>query len=166
MPVHRFFYRLGSKIEHCEKKYGTLVPKNYKKWVIICEHIIRHYNCGWAEGFYWNIEYRERWNEPNLDADDAQNKRNWSGTAQEFYGFYDASSRNLKSVFPDLKIGRIGFVLTGNTYNWLDGFFAYLTRTDDRAPMDFFSWHIGMDIEKYLGADALTLTLNQSSYGM
>ncbi len=138
----QIFYRLGSKIEHCEKKYGTLVPKDYKKWAVICEHIIRHYNYGWANGFNWNIEYWEIWNEPNLDADDAENKRNWSGTAQEFYEFYDVASRHLKKTFPELKIGGIGSALTGNTYNWLDGFFAYLTRNEDRAPMDFFSWHI------------------------
>lgn len=138
----QIFYRLGSKIEHCVKKYGTLVPKDFQKWAVICEHIIRHYNCGWADGFRWNIEYWEIWNEPNLDADDAENKRNWSGTTQEFYEFYDVASRHLKKTFPELKIGGIGSALTGRTYDWLEGFFAYLTRGDEPAPMDFFSWHI------------------------
>ena len=83
----KIFYRLGSKIEHCIKKYGTVVPKDFQKWAVICEHIIKHYNHGWADGFYWNIEYWEIWNEPNLDSDDAENKRNWSGTAQQFMNF-------------------------------------------------------------------------------
>ena len=34
------FYRLGSKIEHNSKKYGTVPPKDFKKWAVICEHII------------------------------------------------------------------------------------------------------------------------------
>ena len=51
----KIFYRLGNKIEHWVKKYGTLVPPDYKKWAQICEHIIMHYNEGWADGFNWNI---------------------------------------------------------------------------------------------------------------
>jgi len=138
----KIFYRLGSKIEHCIKKYGTVVPKDFQKWAVICEHIIKHYNHGWADGFYWNIEYWEIWNEPNLDRDDAENKRNWSGTAQQFYEFYDVTSRHLKKVYPELKIGGIGAALTAHTYEWHENFLKYLTRTDDPAPMDFFSWHI------------------------
>ena len=44
MAGTKVFYRLGSKIEHWPKKYGTLPPKDFKKWAVICEHIIRHYN--------------------------------------------------------------------------------------------------------------------------
>ena len=55
----KIFYRLGSKIEHQKKKYGTLPPKDFYKWAVICEHIIRHYNYGWADGFHYNIEYWE-----------------------------------------------------------------------------------------------------------
>jgi len=69
------FYRLGSKIEHEVKKYNTLPPKDFKKWAIICEHIIKHYNEGWANGFNYNIKYWEIWNEPDLDNEDAENKR-------------------------------------------------------------------------------------------
>ena len=39
----KVFYRLGNKIEHWSKKYGTLPPKDFHKWAEICEHIIRHY---------------------------------------------------------------------------------------------------------------------------
>ena len=51
------FFRLGSKIEHGVKKYGTIPPKDFHKWARICEHIIRHYNEGWANGFKYNIKY-------------------------------------------------------------------------------------------------------------
>lgn len=50
------FYRLGSKIEHRNKKYGTLPPADFRKWADICAHIIAHYNEGWADGHRWNIE--------------------------------------------------------------------------------------------------------------
>ncbi len=45
------FYRLGQKIEHYIKKFGTIPPKDFNKWAVICEHVIRHYNEGWANGF-------------------------------------------------------------------------------------------------------------------
>ena len=73
------FYRLGSKIEHWQKKYGTLPPKDFAKWARICEHIIRHYTEGWANGFRYNIRYWEIWNEPDGAADDADpvDKKCW-----------------------------------------------------------------------------------------
>ncbi|HCD80812.1 MAG TPA: hypothetical protein DEQ65_00480, partial [Ruminococcaceae bacterium] len=59
----KVFYRLGASIEH-DFKYGTYPPASFEKWAKICEHIISHYNEGWAEGFNYNIEYWEIWNEP------------------------------------------------------------------------------------------------------
>ena len=53
------FFRLGQTIEHQIKKHGTIPPKNFKKWAEICEHIIRHYNEGWADGYHLNIQYWE-----------------------------------------------------------------------------------------------------------
>lgn len=37
------FFRLGQTIEHQIKKHATLPPKDFHKWAVICEHIIRHY---------------------------------------------------------------------------------------------------------------------------
>ena len=128
------YYRLGNKIEHWSKKYGTLPPKDFKKWAIICEHIIRHYNYGWANGFHMNLQYWEIWNEPDLDPDDSTHKRCWGGTAEEFYEFFDIAANHLKSCFPELKIG--GPACCGLHEEWLAGFFSHLT-----APLDFFSWH-------------------------
>lgn len=45
------YYRLGQKIEHYIKKFNIHPPKDFKKWAIICEHIIRHYTEGWANGY-------------------------------------------------------------------------------------------------------------------
>ena len=50
------FYRLGQSIENQPAaKYNIYPPKDYKKWARICEHIIRHYNEGWADGFHYDI---------------------------------------------------------------------------------------------------------------
>ena len=135
----KVFYRLGSKIEHWSKKYGTLPPKDFQKWAVICEHIIMHYNEGWADGYHWDIDYWEIWNEPDLDTDDSDNKRTWGGTAAEFYEFYTVAARYLKSRFPHLKIG--GPALAGQTGGWLDGFLTALTQNNELVPLDFFSWH-------------------------
>ncbi|MBQ1223318.1 MAG: hypothetical protein IIX84_03435, partial [Oscillospiraceae bacterium] len=65
------FYRLGQTIEHQIKKHDTLPPADFKKWAVVCEHIIRHYNEGWADGYKLNIKYWEIWNEADLDPDDS-----------------------------------------------------------------------------------------------
>lgn len=128
------FYRLGSKIEHTRKKYGTIPPKDFAKWARICEHIIRHYNEGWANGFEMGIEYWEIWNEPDLDPDDSIHKRCWGGTRKQFFEFYNIAARHLKGCFPHLMIG--GPALAGDM-QWAEEFLAQL----EFAP-DFFSWHI------------------------
>ena len=139
------FYRLGSKIEHETKKYGTLPPKDFKKWAVICEHIIKHLNYGWADGLHLGIEYWEIWNEPDLDTDDSTHKRCWGGTKKEFIEFYNVAATHLKEKFPELKIG--GPASSGN-WEWMEDFLSEL-----KAPLDFFSWHVYGDnperVEKY-----------------
>lgn len=130
------FYRLGQKIEHEIKKHAIYPPKDYQKWAEICEHIIRHYNEGWANGFHYNIRYWEIWNEADLDRDDSTNKRTWCGTAEQFFRLYEVASKHLKKCFPNCKIG--GPALAGNL-DWAERFLAYAAERD--LPMDFFSWH-------------------------
>ena len=130
----RTFYRLGSKIEHGIKKYGTVPPKDFNKWAVICEHIIRHYTEGWADGFNYDIEYWEIWNEPDLDEDDEPNKLCWGGTKAEFFRLYHIAATHLKKCFPHLKIGGPA---VANRQGWTEDFLAQLD-----APLDFFSWHI------------------------
>lgn len=131
----KMFYRLGNKIEHESKKYGSVPPKDFHKFARICEHIIRHINEGWANGTHENIEYWEIWNEPDLCP------ACWTGTKEEYYELYDITARHLKKCFPDLKIGGPAVTSTENK-NFLVPFFEYLTRDkNDPAPMDFFSFH-------------------------
>lgn len=130
----KVFYRLGNRIEHAVRKYGTLPPKDFGKWARVCEHIIRHYTEGWANGFCYDIPYWEIWNEPDLNRDDAPVKLTWGGDREQFFRFYDVTARHLKSCFPHLKIG--GPAIAGNM-EWAEDFLSRLS-----APLDFFSWHI------------------------
>ncbi len=130
------FYRLGSRIEHWAKKYNTLPPADFEKWAKVCEHIIRHYNEGWADGFYYNIKYWEIWNEPDLDSDDSDNKRNWGGTQEQFFDLFEISAKYLKVCFPNLKIG--GPAVAGYP-EWAKAFLEEMSKRE--VPIDFFSWH-------------------------
>ena len=134
----KIFYRLGASIEHRLKKYLIHRPTDYLKWAKICEHIILHYNEGWADGHHWNIEYWEIWNEPDYDLDEEPNKHTWGGTKQEFFDFYKVAVTYLKNRFPNLKFGgpALGF-----RKDWVEDFFTFLTKDGERVPMDFFSWH-------------------------
>ncbi len=131
------FFRLGQSIEHQIKKYGTLPPKDFQKWAEICEHIIRHYTEGWADGYELDMPYWEIWNEADLDPEDSPNKRTWGGTKAQFFDMYAIAAKHLKAQFPHLKIG--GPAMAYNL-EWADEFLAEMRRRD--VPIDFFSWHI------------------------
>ena len=60
------FFRLGQSIRVFGKKDDIMPPKDNGKWASICEHIVRHYTEGWANGHKWRITYWEIWNEPDL----------------------------------------------------------------------------------------------------
>ncbi|MBR5508266.1 MAG: hypothetical protein IKV88_09480 [Clostridia bacterium] len=131
------FFRLGETIEHHIKKHATLPPKDFKKWAVICEHIIRHYTEGWADGYKLDIEYWEIWNEPDLDGDDSPNKCTWGGTKREFFDLYEIAAKHLKERFPHLKIG--GPALAWDE-DWANDFLCEMQKRN--VPLDFFSWHI------------------------
>jgi hypothetical protein len=162
------YYRLGITIENYAyiKAYRTAPPKDYKKWAVICEHIIRHYTEGWANGFCYKITYWEIWNEPEVSR-----QQMWSGTPEQYYELYDVASKHLKSRFPHLKIGgyaSCGFyaiaprvridpetLLPGtippsgaeqNLMTFFYGFFDYIKKHN--SPIDFFSWHSYADTSR------------------
>lgn len=131
------FFRLGQTIEHQIKKHGTIPPADFGKWARICEHIIRHYTEGWADGYHHDMPYWEIWNEPDLDGDDSDNKRCWGGTKLQFFELYEIAAKHLKACFPQLKIG--GPALAGRE-DWAEDFLSYMK--EKNVPIDFFSWHI------------------------
>ena len=129
------FYRLGCNIEH-GAKYGTRPPKDFGKWARICEHIIRHYNEGWADGFHHNIRYWEIWNEPCCGNADGSNPC-WQGTDEQLIDFFETAARHLKAALPALKIGGPAFCsLWGERQQRM---LAELGRR--RVPLDFVSYH-------------------------
>ena len=142
------FFRLGQTIEHQIKKHHIFPPKDFKKWAVICEHIIRHYNYGWANGFELGIKYWEIWNEPDLD-DGQDYKRTWAGTREQFFDLYEFTAKHLKALFPSLKIG--GPAICGR-WDWGEDFIKEMKKRD--APLDFFSWHrYNNDPEKFFSKE-------------
>ena len=133
----KVFYRLGASIEH-QYKYGTRVPKDMEKWARICEHIIRHYNEGWADGFEYGIEYWEIWNEPDCHNADGSNPC-WQGTEDEFIDLYCITAKHLKACFPELKIGGPAFVSPWLKKDIRSKFLK--TVKENGIPLDFYSFH-------------------------
>ena len=151
------FFRLGVTIENdaAIKAYRIYPPKDNKKWAVICEHIIRHYTEGWANGFYYDIKYWEIWNEPD-NFEEVNENQMWRGTKEQYYQLYAVASKHLKECFPNLKIGgygSCGFYDIRKTYiesakssprfeyfiEFLEGFLEYIKK--ENCPLDFFSWH-------------------------
>ena len=146
------FYRLGESIDHFPQPLYVHPPKDFQKWARICEHIIRHYNEGWAEGFHFGIRYWEIWNEPD-------NRKMWTGTREQFFELYRVTANHLKACFGDtIRVGgyaATGFYMLNRTANMRDWFYTlvpymedflrYITAPETRAPIDFFSWHCYAD---------------------
>lgn len=152
------YFRLGVTIENDSKikSYRIAPPTDYLKWARICEHIIRHYTEGWANGFNYKIEYWEIWNEPDSKPNPLESMM-WKGTPEEYYEFYDVAAKHLKACFPHLKIG--GYASCGfygiieekrnqpenreRFLHYLVFFEKFLAHTKESgAPLDYFSWHI------------------------
>ena len=186
------YYRLGVTIENFSyiKAYRIFPPKDYAKWARVCEHIIRHYNEGWANGFYYDIEYWEIWNEPDATPRLHRNAM-WRGSAEDFYRLYDVTAKHLKACFGDkIKVGGYGATSFGVCFfhpeeygidkpakeiddeyfyqkelyrmNFARDFFAYAK--EHNSPLDFFSWHSYEDIETTLIFDRILYTMMQE-YG-
>ncbi len=129
------FYRLGQSIEHLSKKYHVHPPKDFAKWARICEHIVRHYNEGWANGYKWGIEYWEIWNEADLRT--GPNSPCWTGTKEQFFDLYKVASSHLRKCFGNtIKIGGPAFC---SSLGWIDEFLTFVKK--ENLPLDFYSWH-------------------------
>ena len=144
------YFRLGVTIENAAhvKSYWISPPTDYQKWAQICEHIVRHYTKGWANGYHYKITYWEIWNEPDNPAGEM-----WTGSNEAFYRLYEVTAKHLKETHPDIKIG--GYGATGiygchlpheernagdqKLHIFFQGFMKYIKESG--APLDFFSWH-------------------------
>ena len=187
------YFRLGVTIENqCHiKAYRIHPPTDYGKWARICEHIIRHYNEGWADGFHFNIQYWEIWNEPE-NRDIPEKNQMWTGTAEEYYELYNVTAKHLKKCFGEtIKVGgyaACGFYgifadpekyglsvpkREGARYNsskeeyrirFFYGFLEYLKK--NQTPIDFFSWHTYGGVDTIpIEADFVDSVLREYGYG-
>ncbi len=170
-------FRLGVTIENYAniKAYRVHPPKDFAKWARICEHVIRHYTEGWADGFTYSIRYWEIWNEP--ECFNPSRNPMWQGTHEQFYEMYTVAAKHLKACFGDkIKIGAYG--ATGfwgifsdyekygipkhlkqddeflerarspHAQNLLNFFFKFLTYIKEHnAPLEFFSWHSYLNVD-------------------
>ena len=161
------FYRLGTTIENSSfiKAYRIYPPKDNAKWARICEHIVMHYNEGWANGFHYDIEYWEIWNEPDGDPD-MMKSMTWRGTAQQYYELYEVTANHLKNRFPNIKIGgyaSCGFYKIAQVaanpsamvsdrveyfVTFFHDFMKYISSPEHKSPLDFFSWHTYSDVKQ------------------
>ncbi|MBR2498598.1 MAG: hypothetical protein IKB67_02675 [Clostridia bacterium] len=179
------YYRLGETIENDLqiKRYRTNPPKDNLKWAKICEHIVMHYNYGWADGYEYNIEYWEIWNEPD-NAKDEINNQMWGGTPEQFYELYSVAANHLKTKFPQLKIGGYGSVgfysiaqkvlepwanaeAGGSWYfiEYFEGFMKYIKSKNYPVPLDFFTWHSYSNVEQnIIYANYVRETLDKNGF--
>lgn len=142
----KIVYRLGVSIEHTKQKYYVDPPEDFHKWAQICIGIIRHYNYGWANGFHYNIEYWEIWNEPDKPV--GKTNLMWGGTWEQFYELYVVASKAIKQFDPSLKVGGYG-ATSVKVKKFMDEFLSYCKEND--APLDFFSWHIyGNSLQRFV----------------
>lgn len=126
----KVFFRLGESIDHSGENRYTRPPEDMKKWAEICEHIIRHYNEFWADGFAYNIVYWEIWNEPDSAS-------MWRGNIEEYYELYNITASYLKTRYPDIKVG--GGAFSAPTEESVSSFLENLK--NNNVPIDFLSWH-------------------------
>ena len=166
------FYRLGVTIENTWEwgmKLGTneriVPPKDFAKWARICEHVIRHYTEGWANGFKYKMTYWEIWNEPD-NRETVETNPLWQAPFEEYIRFYGVVAPYLKAKFPHLKIGgygccgfydAVGASAVGaahsspRTRHFIECAHKFLTAArDGKWPLDFFSYHSYSDAKNAL----------------
>ena len=152
----RIFFRLGTSIEHTERTgrhFNARIPDDFDKVAEVFAGTVRHYNCGWANGFNWDIRYWEIWNEPDgLDdmwclpegdedswyPKDRENKAKQAKRRALFVKFFVTCLKRMKSEFGDaIKVGGPALCV------YKEDYFRELLQAcrDAGVAPDFISWH-------------------------
>ena len=108
---------------------------SFSRFASLCKHTAMHYNDGWDDGFYHDIEYFEIWCEPGGEF--------WDGSKVQFYYMFKFVSDTMKAYDPSIKIGGPGLIagaVVGGNPNYREKFLAFMDSTDTQ--LDFYSWHI------------------------
>lgn len=165
------FLRLGESTDPFEYKTYVSPPADPEKWARVCEHIIAHYNEGWACGYKLRIKYFEIWS--GADRTDG-----FSGTAEDYYRLYSTVARRLKARFPGIKLGAYssGGFFSLNHFNadevqrsyvaFMQKFFSLLTRKGENTPLDFFSWQCYAETPEELSLHANYAKALLSQFGL
>jgi hypothetical protein len=113
----------------------TMVPDDFQVFGEVAKRILMHFTQGWDNGFFYDIEYVEVWNEfyePDF----------WSGTGTEAAELYEATYIAVKAALPDIKLGpSINRPLTLNPLP--HDFWNYIET--HAVPVDFVSVHLYAD---------------------
>ena len=137
------FFRLGESPEPYKRKLYAKCPADKEKWARICEHIIMHYNEGWADGFKLGIKYFEIWS-------GADRQECFASPREDFFELYAVTALHLRERFPRIKIGgygmsgfyaqnRLGATEEQKTFvPTMQKFLSYIRERE--APLDFFTW--------------------------
>ena len=161
------FFRLGESIDPSGTEQDPIgegyragqytdPPQDFEKWAQVCEHIVRHYNEGWNNGFTYGIQYWEIWNEPSSE-------RQWTGSMEEYYELYRVTARYLKEKHPDISVG--GCAMSGVSEEAVSAFLQSLTADGKETPLDFFSWHAYTDSMGSFITHADTVRTTLDAYG-
>jgi xylan 1,4-beta-xylosidase len=127
------FFRLGrSDLTMIGVDNDNTPPSDFDKFALVAQHIVKHYNQGWANGFYYDIGYWEIWNEPDLTPF-------WTGTAAQYYSLYEKVAAAVKAVDATLKVGGPVLATHNDDRGTMNSFLAYVQA--NALPLDFFSFH-------------------------
>ncbi len=108
-------------------------PRSFDRYAAIVEHIVLHYNRGWANGYHYGLRYWEIWNEPDLG------KLFWGGTPQQYYELYAKLARAVKRADPSALVGGPTLAKPNDATPYRDGFLKFVRA--EHLPLDFYSWH-------------------------
>jgi xylan 1,4-beta-xylosidase len=102
-------------------------PKDYAKWQGLIQELVQHWTkrYGEAEVKQW---YFEVWNEPNLHFF-------WSGTQADYFKLYDVTSKAIKKVSSDYRVG--GPATAGR--GWISETIEFASK--NKLPLDFITTH-------------------------
>ncbi|MFW5805801.1 MAG: GH39 family glycosyl hydrolase [Bacteroidales bacterium] len=125
----KVFYRFGESAQYPPDGH---TPADKQKWAQVCVQILKHYNDGWNNGYNYDIEYAEIWNEPDLPDF-------WTGNVQEYIALYRIAANKIKTYDPDIKVGGPA---VSNPYDqsFFDVFLDSVATYD--LPADFISYHL------------------------
>jgi len=114
---------------------SSVTPLDFSKFAQLSVNTVNHYNNNWDNGFEYDVQYWEIWNEPG--------GLFWDGNPLHFRLMYKAVSNAIKSENPNIKIGAPGAVPTttlGINTEYREGFIEYCNA--ENLALDFYSWHV------------------------